>query len=365
MTTHRIFVEKRPEFRVEADSLRSELNTTLGLDIKDLRLVCVYDLFGFSDALLDKTRYGVFGETATDTVTDSIDLEGLPHLAVEALPGQFDQRASAARECVRLAEPEADVEILSARLYIFDKGVGPAEMEKISRYLINAVESRRKNLDVLALPERAHAKPVDTLAGFREITPEQAPAYCREAGLAMNGDDLMEVVRYFTAEGRDPNETELRILDTYWSDHCRHTTFTSRLTDIDVEESYIAPEIRESIGLWNKMRADLGRGDEAVAIWSELAADTDDLTGTKSAYYLARYHYDTKNTDKALEEINRLIDANPPHDYWLARGFILLSDILRRKGSDFEADEYLRSLRENYPGSETDIFQMIDSRLDR
>ena len=266
MTTHRIFVEKRPEFRVEADSLRSELNTTLGLDIKDLRLVCVYDLFGFSDALLDKTRYGVFGETATDTVTDSIDLEGLPHLAVEALPGQFDQRASAARECVRLAEPEADVEILSARLYIFDKGVGPAEMEKISRYLINAVESRRKNLDVLALPERAHAKPVDTLAGFREITPEQAPAYCREAGLAMNGDDLMEVVRYFTAEGRDPNETELRILDTYWSDHCRHTTFTSRLTDIDVEESYIAPEIRESLGLWNKMRADLGRGDKPLCL---------------------------------------------------------------------------------------------------
>lgn len=109
--------------------------------------------------------------------------------------------------------------------------------------------------------------------------------------------------------------------------------------------------------------ADLGRGDEAVAIWSELAADTDDLTGTKSAYYLARYHYDTKNTDKALEEINRLIDANPPHDYWLARGFILLSDILRRKGSDFEADEYLRSLRQNYPGNEADIFRMIDERL--
>ena len=109
--------------------------------------------------------------------------------------------------------------------------------------------------------------------------------------------------------------------------------------------------------------ADLGRGDEAVAIWSELAADTDDLTGTKSAYYLARYHYDTKNTDKALEEINRLIDANPPHDYWLARGFILLSDILRRKGGDFEADEYLRSLRQNYPGNEADIFRMIDERL--
>lgn len=265
MTTHRIFVEKRPEFRVEAESLRHELNSTLGLDIKDLRFVCVYDLFGFSDSLLEQTRYGVFGEIATDCVTDTIDIDGYPHLAVEALPGQFDQRASAARECVRLVSPDADVDILSARLYIFDKGVTQEQMDAISRYLINSVESRRKNLDVLALPERAHALPVKTLAGFREITAGDA-AYCKEAGLAMNGDDLMEVVRYFTAEGRDPNETELRILDTYWSDHCRHTTFTSRLTDIEVEDSFIAPEIRESLGLWNKMRADLGRGEKPLCL---------------------------------------------------------------------------------------------------
>ena len=266
MTTHRIFVEKRPEFRVEAESLRHELNSTLGLDIKDLRFVCVYDLFGFSDQLLDQTRYGVFGETATDTVSDTIEINGLPHLAVEALPGQFDQRASAARECVRLVSPDADVEILSARLYIFDAGVTGEQMERISRYLINTVESRRKNLDVLALPERAHALPVRTLDGFREIKADEAAAYCREAGLAMNADDLMEVVRYFTAEGRDPYETELRILDTYWSDHCRHTTFTSRLTDIEVEESFISAEIRESLGLWNRMRADLGRGDKPLCL---------------------------------------------------------------------------------------------------
>ena len=266
MNTHRIFVEKRPEFRVEADSLRNELNGTLGLDIKDLRLICVYDLFGFSDDLLEQTRYGVFGETATDTVTDTIDIDGHPFLAVEALPGQFDQRAAAARECVRLASPEAEVEILAARLYIFDKGVTPEQMERISHYLINAVEARRKNLDVLALPERAHALPVEVLGKFREITPEEAPAYCKKAGLAMNGDDLMEVVNYFKAEGRDPNETELRILDTYWSDHCRHTTFTTQLTGVEVEESFIAPEIRESLGLWNKMRADLGRGSKPFCL---------------------------------------------------------------------------------------------------
>ena len=266
MTTNRIFVEKRPEFRVEAESLRKELNSALGLDIKDLRLVCVYDLFGFPEELLEQTRYGVFGETATDTVTDTIDLGDAPHVAVEALPGQFDQRASAARECVRLVNPDADVEILSARLYIFDKGVTPEQLDRIRHYLINAVESREKNLDILALPEHAHAQPVEVLEGFRDITPEQAPAYVREAGLAMNADDLMEVVKYFTAEGRDPFETELRILDTYWSDHCRHTTFTSRLTGIEVEDSFIADDIRASLKLWEDMRADLGRSEKPLCL---------------------------------------------------------------------------------------------------
>lgn len=109
--------------------------------------------------------------------------------------------------------------------------------------------------------------------------------------------------------------------------------------------------------------ADLGRGDEAVAIWRELAANPDELNGTKSAYYLAQYHFDRKQPKEALQEVNALIDANPPHDYWLARGFILLSDILRAEGSEFEADEYLRSLRQNYPGTESDIFRMIDERL--
>ncbi len=266
MTTHRIFVEKRPDFRVEAESLRNELNSTLGLDIKDLRLLCVYDLFGFDADLIERARYGVFGEHATDSVTDSIDLQGLPHLAIESLPGQFDQRAAAARECVRLLDPEADVEITAARLMVFDDSVSKEDLERIEKYTINAVESRKKDLSRLALPERAHARPVETLDGFREITPDKAGDYCRSMGLAMNADDLMEVVNYFKAEGRDPNETELRILDTYWSDHCRHTTFTSRLTDIDVEDSFIASDIRDALDMWHTMRGDLGRTEKPLCL---------------------------------------------------------------------------------------------------
>ncbi len=263
---HRLFVEKRDPYRIEAESLRKELNSNLGLDIKEMRFLCVYDLFGFTPELIEKSRYKVFGEPATDTVSDSVETSGRPFLAVECLPGQFDQRAASARECVNLLQPDADVEISSATMMIFDDSVGEEELKKIAKYTINAVESREKNLDILARPDRAHAKPVEILEGFRSITAEQAPAYCKEKGLAMNGDDLMEVVRYFNEEGRDPNETELRILDTYWSDHCRHTTFTTELTDIEVEDSPLAGKLRESVEQWKEIRKALGRENKSLCL---------------------------------------------------------------------------------------------------
>ena len=266
MNTHRIFVEKREPYRVEAESLRQELNSNLGLNIEQLRLLCVYDLFGFTDELVEQSRYRVFGERATDTVSESVDFGGMPHLAIECLPGQFDQRAASAEDCVKLLCPTAEVEIRSAKLLIFDQSVGEEEMAKIARYEINAVESREKNLNILAPAERATAKPVAKLEGFCTITAEQAEAYCKEKGLAMNGDDLMEVVNYFTAEGRDPNETELRILDTYWSDHCRHTTFTTELTDIEVEESFVADDIREAVDQWKRIRKKLGREGKSLCL---------------------------------------------------------------------------------------------------
>ncbi len=266
MNANRIFVEKTEPYRVEAESLRRELNSNLGLNIQQLRLLCVYDLFGFTPELLEQSRYRVFGERATDVVTDTVDLEGRPSLAVECLPGQFDQRAASAVECVKLINPSADVEIRSAKLMIFDDSVSEADRARIAHYCINAVESREKDLNVLAAPERASARPVEVLEGFRDITPETAVAYCREKGLAMNGDDLMEVVRYFTAEGRDPMETELRILDTYWSDHCRHTTFTTDLTDIKVDDSFATADLEESLRQWHDIRRELGRENKPLCL---------------------------------------------------------------------------------------------------
>ena len=256
---YRIFVEKYPEFQVEASSLRSELNENLQLDLQSLRLLNVYDLFGFTPELLEKSRYSVFGEIVTDKVSDECDLTGTKYIAVEYLPGQFDQRAASAVDCVHLIDPKADVRIKSSKLIILPADVEDETIAKIKHYFINAVESREKDLSKLTDSEAAAVKPVPVLDGFTKMTEADLEPFCRKMGLAMNADDLREVVKYFTEEGRDPNETELRILDTYWSDHCRHTTFTTELEEIGVEESFMKEDIDGTVNLYLKMRKELGR----------------------------------------------------------------------------------------------------------
>ena len=259
MSNYRIFVEKHPEFQVEAKSLLEELNENLQLELKTLRLLNVYDLFGFTPDLLEKSRYSVFGEIVTDSVTDSIDLDGAKYIAVEYLPGQFDQRAASAVDCVHLIDPTARISIKSSKLLIVDSDASEETLEKIRHYYINPVESRAKDLSKLADTEHAAVKPVPVLEGFRNMSGDDLKAYCKKMGLAMNADDLAEVVKYFTEEGRDPNETELRILDTYWSDHCRHTTFTTELESIDVEDSFIKEDIDGTMALYLRMRSETGR----------------------------------------------------------------------------------------------------------
>lgn len=264
MANYRIFVEKYPEFQVEAGSLKAELNENLQLDLQSLRLLNVYDLFGFTPELLEKSRYSVFGEIVTDNVSDECDLTGTKYIAVEYLPGQFDQRAASAVDCVHLIDPKADVHIKSSKLIVLSADVDEQTIAKIKHYYINAVESREKDLSKLTDTEHAAVKPVPVLDGFVNMKEEDLEPFCRKMGLAMNADDLREVVKYFTEEGRNPNETELRILDTYWSDHCRHTTFTTELEEIGVEESFMKEEIDGTLNLYLKMRKELGRENKGL-----------------------------------------------------------------------------------------------------
>ena len=266
MKCNRIFVEKNPQFRIEAASLLSEFNENLSLKLGSLRLINVYDLFGFSDELIEKCRYTVFGETVTDTVTDDIDLKGKKYIAVEYIPGQFDQRASSAVDCVHLIDPAAQVSIRSSRLLIFEDNTTEDILARIRHYFINPVESRSKDLSILSLNEKADIKPLEDLTGFTAMAPADYAGFCASHGLAMNTDDLAEVVGYFSREGRDPSETELRILDTYWSDHCRHTTFTTELTEIRIDDSFLRDEIESTLGMFHDIRKKLGREGKSLCL---------------------------------------------------------------------------------------------------
>lgn len=256
---YRIFVEKKRQFRVEAQSLQRELNANLQLSLTDMRLINVYDLFGFTPELLERTRYGVFGEIVTDDVADSIDLSSVSYIAIESLPGQFDQRAASAVDCVKLVAPDAEVEIRCARLLLFDRKLDAGTLDRIRHYTINAVECREKDMSVLGIAENAAAEEVKVLDGFRRMADAELAPYCKSHGLAMNADDLRCVVDYFKGEGRDPYHTELMILDTYWSDHCRHTTFTTVLAEISVDDSFMKSEMEESLAVYEDMRRELGR----------------------------------------------------------------------------------------------------------
>lgn len=262
----RLFVEKKEGFRVEAESLRRELNENLQMHIRHMRYLCVYDLFGFSDELLEQSKFSVFGEIVTDTVTESVCLDGKQYLAVEYIPGQFDQRASSAIDCVHLIDPNADIDIRSSRLLIFEDLMTEDEMVRIRHYYINAVEAREKDLNILERQQTADVKPLVSLAGFTAMPKTQYTDFCKQWGLAMNADDLSCVVDYFSKEHRDPTETELRILDTYWSDHCRHTTFTTILKDIEIEDSFIKSDISQTLDSVRRIRAELGREEKPLCL---------------------------------------------------------------------------------------------------
>lgn len=263
---YRVFVEKKEGFRVEAVGLQDELNANLGLDIRCLRLINIYDLFGFSQELLDKCLYSVFGEIVTDRVSTEFDFEGCPYIAVEFLPGQFDQRASSAEDCVHLIDPKADIMIKSGKILVFDKDFAAADIDKVKKYFVNPIESRIKDISVLERFAHPAAERVSVIENFTNLKEEDLAAYCKDKSLAMNTDDLREVVAYFRKEGRNPYETELKILDTYWSDHCRHTTFNTQLEYIEVEECFAADKIKFSLDLYRSMRNELHRQSKDICL---------------------------------------------------------------------------------------------------
>ncbi len=265
----RIFVEKKADFRVKSDSLVKELQHNLQLKtLKDLRIVQVYDVFDLAEDLFARAEKHIFSEQVTDTVLDETavkaDLEKHAFFAIESLPGQFDQRAASSQEALLLLGSSNDVTVNTAQLYLVNKDIDANELEAVKNYLLNPVDSRFKDITVgIAKQDFSESdKTIPNLDFFETYTAEDFAQYKAEQGLAMEVDDLLFIQDYFKSIGRVPTETELKVLDTYWSDHCRHTTFETELKNIDFSASKFQKQLQATYDKYIAMRDELGRTEK-------------------------------------------------------------------------------------------------------
>ncbi len=256
----RVYVEKKPALRLEAQGLLTELRTILGVSaLTGLRLVNRYDVENLSEEVFQRAKSIVFSEPQVDLIyEESFPLPEGPHtvLAVEALPGQFDQRADSAAQCVQLMAGVDRPLVSYAKVYLLEGALTPADLKKIKGYVINPVESREAFLEKPETLARTHAAPrrVETLAGFTAMDAAALQALLEKLGLAMDLDDLAFLQGYFRdTEKRDPTITEVRVVDTYWSDHCRHTTFSTHLSGGEIED----PNVKHAYYHYLKLRSEV------------------------------------------------------------------------------------------------------------
>ena len=276
----RIYVEKKPGFDVEAQQLLAELRTILGVKgLEGLRLINRYDVEGASDELFERCVPIVFSEPQVDTATRDLPVPSL-HLdanglvdsaptgthvfAVEYLPGQFDQRADSASECVQLVSAGGRPDVRSAKVYVLTGDLTEAGVEAIKHYVINPVEAREASLAPKATLKMdvATPRPVEVLDGFRELDEAGLEAFIAERGLAMDLADIKFCQDYFAGERRDPTITEIRVIDTYWSDHCRHTTFGTELENVQIDDA----TVKAAFDRYLEVRRELGRDARPVCL---------------------------------------------------------------------------------------------------
>ena len=265
----RIFVEKKADFQVKSESLVRELQHNLGLSsLKSIRIVQVYDVFDLAEDLFAPAEKHIFSEQVTDHVLDEAavqaDLANYAFFAIESLPGQFDQRAASSQEALLLLGSSSDVTVNTAQLYLVNKDIDATELEAVKNYLLNPVDSRFKDITVgIAKQEFSESdKTIPKLTFFESYTAENFARYKAKQGMAMEVDDLLFIQDYFKSIERVPTETELKVLDTYWSDHCRHTTFETELKQIDFSASKFQKQLQSTYDKYIAMRDELGRTEK-------------------------------------------------------------------------------------------------------
>lgn len=237
MNNKRIFVEKKGIFDVESPKILNEIKTILP-DVKSAKVYNIYDIFGLNDEEFGKVVNNTFVDPVVDILHHENPAKGI-FFATEFLPGQYDQRADSAMQCIRLLTNAQNAKVRSGKLVELE-GISETDLNKVKNLLINKVESQEKDLTKLEIPAEEAPNEVKIIDNFIDFTPQQLHDFYNQHGFAFGLDDLEFIQNYFKTEQRNPTETELAVLDTYWSDHCRHTTFETELTDIQFEGKFKA-----------------------------------------------------------------------------------------------------------------------------
>ncbi|MBP3380260.1 MAG: phosphoribosylformylglycinamidine synthase [Ruminococcus sp.] len=267
MSVFRIYSEKKPEFAVEAQSLLSDIKTALRLDVKSLRILNRYDADKLSQEDFNAAIATVFSEPAVDVVYDKLPKldEGQRIFAVEFLPGQFDQRADSCEQCIQILRQGERCRVRNARVYIVEGNLSDEEFARLKSYIINPVESREASLEQPETLDTNYEIPttVEVLEDFIKLNEKGLHAFVDQFGLAMDYDDIKFCQDYFrNKEHRDPTITEIRMIDTYWSDHCRHTTFLTNVENVSI----VTPYIKDTYDMYINVRKELGRTDKPITL---------------------------------------------------------------------------------------------------
>ena len=258
--TKRVYVEKKENFAVEANNLFCDLKEHLHLDnLNGVRVINRYDAQGLDEKQFNQAISSVFSEPAVDNAFSDINFNKELSFAVEYLPGQFDQRADSAIQCIQLIADGERPQIRCAKVYVLDGDIDKEDINKIKEYIINPVDSHEVTLDEYKTLDIELDVPddIEILTGFSKMSDEECISFKSDMGLAMSIDDVKFVRDYFNKIKRDPFITEIRVIDTYWSDHCRHTTFSTIIEDIEIEDSIFLENAKDSLRKYRDARQEV------------------------------------------------------------------------------------------------------------
>lgn len=255
----RIFVKKRKGYDKESIELFKSLNREFSLNIGSLESYIIYDIYNIDETTYELAKKSVFSEVMIDEVFEKIDLEDGKYFAYETLPAQYDQRADSSMQCISLLNDASKVTVRSGNILVFDRVLSKDELKKVEKFLINPIESQVKDMSVLNFTIDSEMKKLKDLSGFINYSENELQDVKKDLSLAMNLEDLLFIQKYFAnEEKRDPTETEIYVLDCYWSDHCRHTTFETVLDDVKIDSKLFKKEMEDAFNTYLEVRKEMG-----------------------------------------------------------------------------------------------------------